>query len=90
MPRNDAAAPGHVCPGIRIHVIDIDQSPGISISPIADMDVDKTIVISALATKSSTETPKKGHEIDLATGHESVGVTSVAGLSVQLASRWTH
>jgi hypothetical protein len=59
MPRNDAAAPGHVCPGIRIHVIDIDQSPGISISPIADMDVDQTIVISALATKSSSETPKK-------------------------------
>ena len=59
MPRNNAAAPGHVCPGIRIHVIDIDQSPGISISPIADMDVDQTIVISALATKSSAETPKK-------------------------------
>ncbi len=59
MPMNIAATPGHVCPGIRIHVIDIDQSPGISISPIADMDVDQTIVTSALATKSSAETPKK-------------------------------
>ncbi len=44
MPRNDAAAPGHVCPGIRIHAIDIVQPPGIGISPIADMDVHQTIV----------------------------------------------
>src|SRR6266446_2380488 len=29
MPRNDAAAPGHVCPPIRIHATDIDQPPGI-------------------------------------------------------------
>ena len=39
-PRNDAAAPGHVCPGIRIHAIDIVQPPGIGISPIADMFLD--------------------------------------------------
>ena len=31
---NIAATPGHVWPGIRIHVIDIVQPPGISISPI--------------------------------------------------------
>jgi hypothetical protein len=31
MPRNDAAAPGHVSPGIRIHAIDIIQPPGIGI-----------------------------------------------------------
>jgi len=35
MPRNDAAAPGHVYPGIRIHVIDIVQPPGIGIAPRA-------------------------------------------------------
>jgi len=35
MPRTDAAAPGHVCPGIRIHAIDIVQPPGIGIPPIA-------------------------------------------------------
>ena len=35
MPRNDDAAPGHVCPGIRVHAIDIVQSPAIGISPIA-------------------------------------------------------
>ncbi len=59
MPRNDAAAPGHVCPGIRIHAIDIVQPPGIGISPIADMDAHQTIVPAALAAKSSAETPKK-------------------------------
>ena len=59
MPRNDAAAPGHVCPGIRIHAIDIVQPPGIGISPIADMDAHQTIVTAALAAKSSAETPRK-------------------------------
>src|SRR3989442_410246 len=58
MPRNDAAAPGHVCWGIRIHAIDIVQPPGIGISPIADMDAHQTIVTAALAAKSSAETPK--------------------------------
>src|SRR5229473_5596660 len=59
MPRNDAAAPGHVCPGIRIHAIDIIQPPGIGISTIADMDAHQTIVTAALEAKSSAETPKK-------------------------------
>src|SRR5256712_13110998 len=58
MPRNDAAAPAHVCPGIRIHAIDIAQPPGIGISPIADMGPHQTIVTAALAAKSSAETPK--------------------------------
>ena len=57
MPRNDAAAPGHVCPGIRIHVIDIVQPPGIGISPIADIDAHPTIVPAVLAAKRSAETP---------------------------------
>src|ERR1700726_495402 len=59
MPRNEAAAPGQVCPGIRIHVIDIVQPPGIGISPIADMDLHQTMVTAALAAKSSAEAPKK-------------------------------
>src|SRR3977135_2306948 len=59
MPRNAVAAPGHVCPGIRIHAIDIVQPPAIGISPIADMDAHQTIVTAALAAKSSAETPKK-------------------------------
>jgi hypothetical protein len=58
MPRNDAAAPNHVCPGISIHAIDIVQSPGIGIPPIAAMDAHQTIVTAALATKSSAETPR--------------------------------
>src|SRR4051794_5656467 len=57
-PRNDAAAPGHVWPGIRIHVIDIVQPPGIGISPIAGMDAHPWAVSAALAAKSSAETPR--------------------------------
>ena len=58
MPRNDAAAPGQVCPGIRIHAIDILQPPGIGISPIADMGAHQAIVATALAAKSSPKMPK--------------------------------
>jgi hypothetical protein len=59
MPRNDAAAPGHVCPGMRIHAIDMVHPPGIAIPPTADMDAHQAIVIAALAAKSSAEMPKK-------------------------------
>src|SRR5688572_23953114 len=59
MPRNDAAAPGHVCPGIRIHAIDIVQPPGIGISPIADMDSHQAIVTAAVTAKSSAGMAKK-------------------------------
>jgi hypothetical protein len=48
MPRNAAAADDHVCPGIRIHAIDIVQPPGIGMPPIDDMDADHSIVIAAL------------------------------------------
>src|SRR6266545_6402461 len=58
MPMNDAAPSGHVCPGIRIHTIDIVQPPGIGIPRIADMDAHQTIVTAALAAKSSAETPR--------------------------------
>ena len=57
MPRNDAAAAGHVCPGIRIHAIDIVQPPGIGIPP--DMDAHPWAVSAALAAKSSAETARK-------------------------------
>src|SRR5262245_46630942 len=59
MPRNATAAPAHVCPGTRIHAIDIAQPPGIDISPIADIDSHQKIVSAALVAKSSAETPKK-------------------------------
>src|SRR5262249_24336708 len=58
MPRNDAAAPGQVCPGILIHAYDIVQPPGMGISPIADMDTPQTIVIATLTAKSSAQTQK--------------------------------
>jgi hypothetical protein len=54
---NDAATPVHVCPGIRIHIIDIVQPPGMSISPIGDIDVDIAVVNAALARNSNAETP---------------------------------
>ena len=58
MPRNEAAAPGHVCPGIRIHAIDIVQPPGIGIPPIGDMEAHQAIVTVALAAKTSAEIPR--------------------------------
>jgi hypothetical protein len=59
IPRNDAAAADHVCPGIRIHAIDIAHPPGIGIALIADMDAHQAIATAALIAKSSAETPKK-------------------------------
>jgi hypothetical protein len=58
MPSNEAAAPAHVCPGIRIHAIDIVQPPGISIPPTADLGAHQTIVDVALAANSSEETAR--------------------------------
>src|SRR4051812_34631429 len=59
MTRNDTAAPGLVCPGIRIQAIDIDQPPGMGISPMLDIDAHQTAVSAPLAAKSSAEMPKK-------------------------------
>jgi len=56
MPRNDVAAPAHVWPGMRIHAIDMVQSPGISIPP--DMEEHHTVVTAALLAKSSAEMPR--------------------------------
>jgi hypothetical protein len=56
IPRNDNAAPDQSCPGI--HVIDIDQPPGICMSLIVDMDALQIIVTAVLAIKSSADTPK--------------------------------
>jgi hypothetical protein len=33
MPKNEDVTPAHVCPGMRIQVIDIVQPPGIGIPP---------------------------------------------------------
>jgi hypothetical protein len=58
MPRNDTPTPAHVRPHMRVHAVDIDQSPGIGISPIADMDQQQTIVSVELAAKSSAAMAK--------------------------------
>jgi hypothetical protein len=41
--------------GIRIHVIDIVQPPGIGMPPIADIDPRQAMVAAALAAKTSAE-----------------------------------
>lgn len=48
---NDTAAPGHVCPGVRIHATDIVQPPGIGTPPIANMDAHRMIVTSRAGPK---------------------------------------
>jgi hypothetical protein len=57
--RNDAVVSIHVCPGIRIHTIDIVQSPDIGMPCIADMEAHQTIVSATLAAKSDAEMPTK-------------------------------
>src|SRR5580693_9521859 len=59
MPRKVAAAPGHVCPGIRIHTIDIVQPPAMRIPPMPDIDAHHRIVTAVLAAKSSAAAPRK-------------------------------
>src|SRR5580692_3749760 len=59
MPRNEAAAPGQLCSGIRIQSIDIVQPPGILISPIVDMDAHPRTVTAALTAKKIADTPTK-------------------------------
>jgi hypothetical protein len=59
MPTNDAALPSHVCPGMRVQVIDIVQPPGIGMAPMVDMDPHQAVVSSAHDAKSNAEVPKK-------------------------------
>ncbi len=59
MPRKDAAAPGHVWPGMRIQAMDIVQPPGMGIPPAGDIDAHHAIVPAAPAAKTSAETPRK-------------------------------
>src|SRR6185369_9692247 len=59
MPRNVTAAPAHDCPGIRIHAIDIVQSPGIVMPSMADIEPHHAMVTAALPANSSAEMPRK-------------------------------
>jgi len=56
IPRNVTAAWVHVCPGMRIHAMDIVQPPGMLISPIADMEAHQATVTAALTAKRSADT----------------------------------
>jgi hypothetical protein len=51
-------APSHDCPGMRIHVIDIVQSPGMGMPSMADISRDCITVTTTLATNSAAETPR--------------------------------
>ena len=54
--------PGQLWPGIRIHVIDIVQPPGIGMPPIPDIDAHQPIVNAALVTQvTSRNTDKPGN-----------------------------
>src|SRR3954466_13757047 len=58
MPTNDAAPVSHACPGLRIHIIDIAQPPGIGIPAMSDMDALQPIVSAALTANISADTAK--------------------------------
>jgi hypothetical protein len=57
--RNEAVPSIQVCPGIRIHIIDIVQPPGIGIPRISDMDAHESTVSAALAANSAAAMPTK-------------------------------
>ncbi|GGA36240.1 hypothetical protein GCM10010981_26660 [Dyella nitratireducens] len=59
MTMNDVAALPHVWPGIRIHVIDIVQPPGIGMAFMRDMDAHPTIVSTAQRAESAAAAAKK-------------------------------
>ncbi|WP_324147595.1 hypothetical protein [Dyella sp.] len=44
---------------MRIHIIDIDQPPGIGMASMRDMDAHPTIVSTALVAKIAAEAAKK-------------------------------
>src|SRR5579883_1745031 len=58
MPRNDAAAPARVCPGICIHAADMVQPPDIVMPPMFDMERQRTTVAAELTAKINAEIPR--------------------------------
>jgi hypothetical protein len=50
MRTKETVARAHVCPGIRIHAIDIVQPPGIGISPLADIALHQAAVTAIQTT----------------------------------------
>jgi hypothetical protein len=59
MPRNAVAIAGRVWPGMRIHIIDMFQPPGIGMSGIADIELHEVIVDAVLAANRAAEVPTK-------------------------------
>jgi hypothetical protein len=52
MRTKDAVAPAHVCPGIRIHAIDIVHPPGIGIASAAGIALHQTAVTATQTTNT--------------------------------------
>jgi hypothetical protein len=52
-------APAHVCPGIRIHAIDIVHPPDIGISPVADIALHQAVVTAAQTTNAIAKSKMK-------------------------------
>jgi hypothetical protein len=59
MRTKETVAPAHVCPGIRIHAIDIVQPPGIGISPVADIALHQTVVTATQTTNTIAKSKMK-------------------------------
>jgi hypothetical protein len=59
IPTKEAPAASQVCPGIRIHTMDIVHPPGIDISHIAHIEAHQRIVTHALAARANSEATKK-------------------------------
>ncbi|MEO7275904.1 MAG: hypothetical protein ABI211_28305 [Vicinamibacterales bacterium] len=53
---NETAADIPLCPGIRIHAIDMVQPPGIGMPPPAGIEADQATVSAVLAMNSSAAT----------------------------------
>ncbi|MEO7790886.1 MAG: hypothetical protein ABIX28_15085 [Vicinamibacterales bacterium] len=56
IPMNETAADIPLCPGIRIHAIDMVQPPGIGMPPPAGIEADQATVSAVLAMNSSAAT----------------------------------
>lgn len=59
IPTKEAVAPAHVCPGIRIHAIDMVQPPGMGMPGMADMPLHHSTVATVLTKKRDMQTATK-------------------------------
>jgi hypothetical protein len=68
MPKNDAAAAGHVCPHIRIQTGDNIHPPAIGMPPMVDIDAWCAMVAVALTANTTAVTAKKARGVAVRSG----------------------